>query len=89
MLKVRVRNKHQITLPASVVRAANIGTNDMLDVSYQNGAITLLTQRVAEKKRPSLMDLAGSLKGVYGRNTEEIDAYIANERKSWERPWDR
>ena len=49
----------------------------------------MLKVRVAEKKRPSLMDLAGSLKGVYGRNTEEIDAYIANERKSWERPWDR
>ena len=89
MLKVRVRDKHQITLPASIVRAASIGPNDMLDVSYQNGAITLLTQRVAGEKRRSLMDLAGSTKGLYGRTTEERDAYLANERKSWERPWDR
>jgi len=90
MLKVRVRDKHQITLPASIVRAASIGPNDVLDVSYQNGAITLLTQRVAEKKRPSLMELAGCLKNRgYWRNAEEIHAYIAGERKSWERPWDR
>jgi bifunctional DNA-binding transcriptional regulator/antitoxin component of YhaV-PrlF toxin-antitoxin module len=86
MLQVRVRDKHQITLPAAVVRAANIGTNDVLDVSYQEGAITLTTRRAAVKKRPSLLELAGSLKGAsYWRNAEEINAYIANERKSWER----
>ncbi|MDR0273785.1 MAG: AbrB/MazE/SpoVT family DNA-binding domain-containing protein [Burkholderiaceae bacterium] len=89
-VRVRVRNKHQITLPASVVRAASIGVNDVLDVSCKDGVITLLTQRMAEKKRPSLMDLAGSLKDSgYWRNAEEIHAYIAGERKSWERPWDR
>jgi len=85
MLQVRVRDKHQITLPASLARAASIGVNDVLDVQYKEGIITLLTQRATVKKRPSLMDLAGSLKGVYGRDAKEIQAYIANERKSWER----
>jgi bifunctional DNA-binding transcriptional regulator/antitoxin component of YhaV-PrlF toxin-antitoxin module len=86
MLQVRVRDKHQITLPAPVVRAAGIGMNDVLDVSYKDGAITLSTPRAAKKKRPSLMDLAGSLKeSGYWRNAKEIDAYIAGERKSWER----
>ncbi|MCL1962140.1 MAG: AbrB/MazE/SpoVT family DNA-binding domain-containing protein [Desulfovibrionaceae bacterium] len=85
MLQVRVRSKHQITLPASVVRVAGIGLNDALDVSCKDGVITLTTQHAAAKKRPSLMDLAGSAKGLYGRTTEERQAYLANERKSWER----
>jgi bifunctional DNA-binding transcriptional regulator/antitoxin component of YhaV-PrlF toxin-antitoxin module len=85
MHQVRVRDRHQITLPASIARAANINPNDVLSVSYKEGVVTLLTQSVVAKKRPSLMDFAGSANGLYGRTTEEIDAYIANERKSWER----
>jgi bifunctional DNA-binding transcriptional regulator/antitoxin component of YhaV-PrlF toxin-antitoxin module len=85
MPQVRVRNKHQITLPASVARAASVGVNDVLDVSYKEGIITLMTQRIPAKKRPSLMELAGCAKGLYGRTPEEIEAYVANERASWER----
>ena len=33
-------------------------------------------------KRPSLMDLFGAGKGIYGTR-EEIDAYIEAERDSW------
>jgi len=47
--------------------------------------ITLATQHAAAKKRPSLMELAGSARGLYGRTTEERQAYLAGERKSWER----
>jgi bifunctional DNA-binding transcriptional regulator/antitoxin component of YhaV-PrlF toxin-antitoxin module len=85
MPQVRVRDKHQITLPANVVRAANIGFNDVLDVSYKDGVITLATERVMKAKKPSLMALAGSTKGLYGKTTAEREQYTANERASWER----
>lgn len=84
-LQVRMRDRHQITLPASVVRSANIGANALLNVSVQGGTITLTTQQGAQKKRRSLMELAGCAKGLYGRTPEEIEAYVANERASWER----
>ena len=83
--QVRVRNKHQITLPAEVVRAAQIGMNDILSVEYKDGVITLITQKVVQEKKRSLMALAGSTKGLYGANTEEREEYTRNERNSWER----
>ena len=84
-LQVRVRGRRQITLPAAVVRTLNIGENDVLNVTAQEGTITLTTQQAVQKKRRSLMDLAGSTPGLYGNTTEEIHTYIANERASWER----
>ena len=85
MTQVRVRDKHQITLPATVARAANIAPNDVLDVSYKDGVITLITDRVMKAKKPSLMALAGSTKGLYGTTTAEREQYTTNERSSWER----
>ncbi|TLU84898.1 MAG: hypothetical protein FDX21_06275 [Chlorobium sp.] len=34
MTQVRVRNKHQITIPARIAESANIKPDDMLDVTY-------------------------------------------------------
>lgn len=84
MPQVRVREKHQITLPAAVVRAANIGLHDTLEVSYQDGVIILMTPQAVQKRRP-LMAMAGSTKGLYGRSTEERQQYLADERQSWHR----
>ena len=85
MPQVRVRAKHQITLPAAVIKAANIGFNEVLDVSYKDGVITLMTERVMKAKKPSLTALAGSTKGLYGKTTAEREKNTANERASWER----
>jgi bifunctional DNA-binding transcriptional regulator/antitoxin component of YhaV-PrlF toxin-antitoxin module len=84
MPEVRVREKRQITLPASVSRAANLDTNDILNVTYRNGVISLVVKKT-EKKRGSLMALMGSAKGLYGNTAAETDAYLINERASWER----
>lgn len=84
MPQVRVRDKHQITLPAEVMRAAKIGMNDTLSVLYKDGVIMLITQK-AQPKKPSLMALAGSTKGLYGATTEERKQYLITERESWER----
>jgi bifunctional DNA-binding transcriptional regulator/antitoxin component of YhaV-PrlF toxin-antitoxin module len=83
--QVRVKTKHQITLPAAIARVAGIGVNDILSVDYRDGVVSLITQNAPANKRRSLMDLAGSTPGLYGNTAEEIQAYTANERKSWER----
>jgi bifunctional DNA-binding transcriptional regulator/antitoxin component of YhaV-PrlF toxin-antitoxin module len=82
--QITVREKHQITLPASIVRAAHISPSDVLSVEYSNGVITLATVGRANTKRKSLMDYAGCAKGVYGKSTDEVRTYLNNERASWE-----
>lgn len=82
MPQVRVREKHQVTLPVSIVRAANINPNDVLDVTYRSGVITLVTSKAAGKKR-SLRDYVGAMQGVYGSTAQEVHSYINNERDAW------
>lgn len=84
MPQVRVREKHQVTLPVSIIREAKISENDLLDVSYSNGVITLMVHKIQGPKR-SLMDYVGISKGIYGTTAKEVDAYIDAERNSWER----
>lgn len=85
MSKVRVRPKHQITLPARIVREAGIGTDDLLDVTYTDGTITLMTSSGSRKARKALMDYAGIARGVWGETAREIDRDLRKERDSWER----
>jgi hypothetical protein len=35
--------------------------------------------------KPSIMKYVGITKGLYGKTAEEVDAYIRQERDSWER----
>ncbi len=84
MAQVRVRNKHQITIPARIAESANIKPDDMLEVSYSNGVVTLIP--VARKKRKeSAMAYAGIARGIWGETTLEIDAALNKSRDSWER----
>ncbi len=84
MPNVRVRDKHQITLPAAVVQAASISPNDVLDVEYTNGVITLVpTSRMP--KRAAARAFLGALKGVWGGNVRLIDKQLRADRDSWDR----
>ncbi|MDO5625833.1 MAG: AbrB/MazE/SpoVT family DNA-binding domain-containing protein [Pseudomonadota bacterium] len=85
MPQVTVREKHQITLPMAIVRAADIQPNDVLLVEHSNGVITLTTANAARPQRKSLMDYAGIAKGLHGRNADEVHAYLHKERASWDR----
>ena len=85
MTQVTVRDKHQITLPMAIVRAAAIRPNDVLSVEYSNGVITLATAGAAPVQRKSLMDYAGIAKGLYGQSADEVHAYLDGERASWDR----
>ena len=82
MLQVKLRTKHQLTLPISIVREANIAENDSLEASYRNGVITLITAKAAGKKR-SLRDYVGVMQGAYGSTVQEAHAYLQNERDGW------
>ncbi len=84
MAQVRVRKKHQITLPVRIAESANIKMDDMLEVAYNNGVVTLIP--VSRKKRKeSALTYAGIAQGVWGKNTLEIEAEIKKSRDSWER----
>jgi hypothetical protein len=84
MPQVRVREKHQVTLPMSIVRGADIHENDLLDVAYKNGVITLSVTKAAAPKR-SLMDFVGITQGLYGKDAKQVADYLDAERDSWER----
>ena len=84
MSQVRVRLKHQITIPSRIAEAAHIKPNDMLEVAYTNGVVTLVP--VSRKKRKkSAMAYAGIARGLWGQTTAEIDADLNSNRGSWER----
>lgn len=84
MPQVRIREKHQVTLPISIVRDADIHENDMLDVAYKNGVITLSVKKATAKKR-SLMDFVGATRGVYGQDAAQVAQYLDGERDTWDR----
>lgn len=84
MPEIRMRPKNQLTLPASVVRAAQIELDDRLTVDFVNGVI-VITPKKAKTKQVDLMSYVGSGRGIWGKDTAEVDATIRNLRDSWER----
>jgi bifunctional DNA-binding transcriptional regulator/antitoxin component of YhaV-PrlF toxin-antitoxin module len=84
MPQIRVREKHQVTLPMSIVRGAGIHENDVLEVSFKNGVITLVPSK-AKLPKKSLMDFVGATQGLYGRDASEVAQYLEQERGSWDR----
>jgi bifunctional DNA-binding transcriptional regulator/antitoxin component of YhaV-PrlF toxin-antitoxin module len=84
MSQVRIRPKHQITLPSRIVAAAHLKPDDVLEVAYANGVVTLVPVSRKERKG-SVMAYAGIARGIWGETTEAIEAGIKRDRESWER----
>ena len=84
MSQVRVRPKHQITIPARIARAAGIKPDDVLDVGYANGVVTLAPTGRSARATP-LLAYAGIAHGVWGASTAEIETALAANRATWER----
>jgi antitoxin component of MazEF toxin-antitoxin module len=81
MSEIRMRPKHQLTLPANIVRQANLATDDRLDVSYSNGVIVLTPKSAASGSQAfDLMAYAGIGKGMWGNTPEEVNHYIRDLR---------
>jgi hypothetical protein len=73
--EARLRRKSQLTLPDSVVQAANLGVGDRFLVEVApDDPDTIHLHRI----RPSY---AGALDGVYGG----VDGYVTGERATWKR----
>ena len=84
MPEIRLRLKHQITLPANLVRRANIQLDDKLTVSYVNGSI-ILTPTAASKTQTDIMAFAGIANGLWGSTATEIDQTLDSIKSGWER----
>lgn len=84
MSQVRIRPKHQITLPSRIVAAAHLKPDDMLEVAYANGVVTLIPLS-RKKRKASVMAYAGIARGIWGQTTREIEAGLVSDRTSWER----
>ncbi|MFW2176970.1 MULTISPECIES: hypothetical protein [unclassified Moraxella] len=83
MLNVNISNTKQITIPNAILQSAHILPTDNLEIRYQEGVIMLVRQSTQATKK-SLLDFAGATKGLYGNTTEERQAYLKNERDSWD-----
>lgn len=81
MQVIIMRPKHQLTLPAQIVREAKLSPDDRLDVTYTNGVIVLTPRSVASSSYEfDLMAFAGIGKGIWGKGAQEVDAFIHNLR---------
>ena len=81
-----MRPKHQVTLPAAIVRQANIKLDDRLTVDFINGAIVITPNRTkTESLDANVMPYAGIGRGLWGNTPEEVTKTIHNLRNEWER----
>ncbi len=79
MATITLSSKHQVTLPVDIVRTLGLKAGDKLVAELIDDRIVLLPQP------ESWADyFVGSMKGVYGNTTEEIDRYIAEVRYGWD-----
>jgi AbrB family looped-hinge helix DNA binding protein len=77
---VKVSSKRQITLPASIYKKLGIQPGQKLLLEVQGDKIILSPKTTSYTEL-----LAGSLKNIYGRTPEEVNAYIRKERETWDR----
>jgi bifunctional DNA-binding transcriptional regulator/antitoxin component of YhaV-PrlF toxin-antitoxin module len=84
MTHIRLRPKHQVTLPASIVRQAKIKADDTLSVVYLNGSIVITPTR-PKPKGADLMSFAGIGRGLWGDSPSAVDATLRSMKDAWER----
>jgi bifunctional DNA-binding transcriptional regulator/antitoxin component of YhaV-PrlF toxin-antitoxin module len=80
---VNLRDRRQITLPAEIVAAAGLKTDDQLEVRWQNGAIVMVPTQAAKAPPRSMARFQGATKGLYGATEEEANAYVRDQRDTW------
>lgn len=80
---VRVKDKYQVTLPASLRRQANVEIGDVLEAEVKAGKITLTPKVVVERELArALQDLNdGKLYGPFKDADELLRSLHRNARK--------
>ncbi len=90
---VRVKQKYQVTIPASIREEINLHEGDTLEAKVEDGHIVLIPQQMMaretgrkpdDKKAPSsLASYLGAAKGLYS-SPQDVDDYIRNLREEWQ-----
>jgi AbrB family looped-hinge helix DNA binding protein len=75
-----VSSKRQITIPSAMATALGIQRGGVLVARMEDGAIVL-----TPRPKDLLEYLDSFPKGTYGRTKEEIDAYVREQRRGWDR----
>jgi AbrB family looped-hinge helix DNA binding protein len=78
MPKTTISSKYQITLPARLVRELGLKPGDQVAVELSGLALLL-----HPRPKDWVSYTAGSMKGVYGKTKEDVDAYIEDLRSEW------
>ena len=92
MSRVKLKEKGQVTIPASVREQISAHTGDMFEVAVANGSIVLKPLDVVARKKASTpkhkgaVDISkwiGAGKGLF-QSPEDAADFIARERASWD-----
>jgi AbrB family looped-hinge helix DNA binding protein len=92
MTLVKLKEKGQVTIPASVREQISAHKGDIFEVAVANGNIVLKPQDVVSRQKNQSakigkgVDIAswiGSGKGLF-KSPEEAAAFIKSERSSWD-----
>lgn len=84
MPMIRVREKHQITLPKEIVTFLHLKPDTYLEYSITNNGVMIRAAQL-KSKRINIFRYAGAGKRRVYKTAQEADAYIANLRDEWER----
>ena len=84
---VRVKEKFQVTIPASLRKAASLETGDYLEASQWGDGILLRPASAGKKNAKPRQGIVAFLNERQGarRTREDIDAQVAEERAAWEK----
>lgn len=82
MSAVHLRERRQITLPADIVAAAGLSTDDKLEASFVNGVIHLVP-RASVPRVGNMNRFLGAAKGIYGADDAAANAYVTAQREAW------
>lgn len=81
-----LRPKGQLTIPSQMLRQWNIKPYDQVEISFQNGIITIVpANRNDKSKKRNLKAFAGAGHGCWGETAESVNESIHKLRDSWSR----
>ncbi|MGI6308204.1 MAG: AbrB/MazE/SpoVT family DNA-binding domain-containing protein [Dethiobacteria bacterium] len=79
MHSVKVSSKNQVTIPIEICRKLNVKKGSRLIMEIADGKII-----ITPEPENYVEHYYGMAKGTYGKTVEEIDAYVQDERGSWD-----
>ena len=75
---VKLGKKGHIVIPKALRDSIGVKEGNLLLITVESGQLLITTpERYAEATR-------GLLKGLWGRNPEEVESYLKEQRESWD-----